>query len=143
MQKYECDQCGACCRSLIVEADWLDAAREPKLLTLNPHVRTLDDLRDTGKVVMMYDTKTRACPFLVGQHGEKCSCSIYPTRPNECVGCEPGSPKCQQARLLKKLPVLRDVDGNRPDTAKWPDEWSDHYDPDYLAETMADVVAAN
>lgn len=142
MQKFDCDQCGACCRSLIVEADWLDAVREPKLLSLKSDVKSLDELRNSGRCLVLYDTETHACPFLVGQHGEKCSCSIYPTRPNVCVISEPGGPKCQQARLLKSLPVLRDKRGDRPDVTTWRDDFGHMYDDSWLEEIAEEVAIA-
>ena len=33
--RYECDQCGACCKgTFIVEADYLDVRREPRVIEL-------------------------------------------------------------------------------------------------------------
>lgn len=50
------------------------------------------------------------CPFL----DSSCKCSIYDTRPLTCVAVEPGDAKCQQARLMKGLPMLCDQDGQKP-----------------------------
>ncbi len=109
---YKCDQCGACC-SLIVEAGILDVMREPKLLELYKG-DDVADLRSGQKVVMLYDFKTHTCPFLRPDtvHEKKTVCTIYPTRPNCCVGVEAGDAKCQQARLIQSLPLLKDIDGN-------------------------------
>ena len=102
---FECDACGACCRSLIVEAEWYDAAREPRIVDYG--CRPLQELKDDGKVVMLYDTETRACPFLC-RHNK---CGIYATRPVCCVAVEAGDAKCQQARKSAGIPFLLDKNG--------------------------------
>lgn len=134
-QQYECDQCGACCRSLIVEAGWLDALREPKILNVSRHALTLDDLKDGSRCVVLYDRQTKACPFLVDRQDSKCDCSIYPTRPNECVACQAGDPKCQQARMQCGLPLLRDTDGNHPNLESWRD-YGDVYGHELIDELI-------
>ena len=112
--RFECDQCGACCESLIVEAHDYDARREPKLYAIGNVDR--QKLRDGEHCVMLYDTETRACPFLEPSKIDvtKKSCGIYKTRPVACVMVEAGDAKCQQARRMKGLPLLRDMDGNEP-----------------------------
>lgn len=107
-EKFKCDNCGACCKSLIVEADYLDVQREPRLYQIFTGDKA--KLRSREHVVHLYDLETRQCPFL----DESCKCEIYNTRPNECVLVEPGDAKCQQARYMQSLPLLRDVDGNEP-----------------------------
>lgn len=107
-EKFRCDNCGACCKTLIVEANYLDAMREPRLYEIFTGDKS--DLRLGGHCVMLYDIEKKQCPFL----DESCKCSIYLTRPNECVAVEPGDAKCQQARHMMGLPLLRDVDGNEP-----------------------------
>lgn len=106
MERYECDQCRACCKgSLIIEADDLDVMREPRLI----------DAHHRGKPVhqvvyeIQHDFKT---VYLAG--GSPCAflnpdnrCSIYPTRPNCCVGMEAGDEQCQAARGMEGLlPVM-------------------------------------
>lgn len=107
--RFDCDNCGACCRSLIVEAYDYDARREPKLYEIGNVDRQA--LRDGDRSIVLYDTDTRACPFL---DGETNLCGIYATRPVACVMVEPGDAKCQQARKIRGLPMLRDRDGNEP-----------------------------
>jgi len=107
--KFECDKCGACCESLIVEAYDYDACREPKLYQISNVDR--QELRGGEQCIVLYDINTRACPFL---DSETKHCSIYATRPVVCVMVEAGDAKCQQARQTKGLPVLRDRDGNEP-----------------------------
>lgn len=108
---FECDNCGACCKSLIVEAHDYDARREPKLYA----IRNVDrqKLRSGQHCIILYDTETKACPFLVPD-GSKHVCSIYETRPVACVMVEPGDAKCQQARRILDLPLLCDRNGNEP-----------------------------
>jgi len=107
-ENFRCDNCGACCKVLIVEADFIDAQREPRLYEI--FTGDKDKLREGEHCVHVYDVEKRQCHFL----DENCHCSIYSTRPNECVSVEPGDAKCQQARHMKGLPLLRDVDGNEP-----------------------------
>lgn len=104
---FTCDQCGACCSRLIVMADGLDAMREPRLLDVYTGDRA--KLRSGEASILLWSAETKACPFLCGG-----MCSIYQTRPTECVGVEPGDAKCQQARWAAKLPMLVDRDGNPP-----------------------------
>ena len=105
--KYECDKCGVCCQGgLIVEAEWVDVVREPRLREADRHYRdhsiteVLELLRDEMRVVTL--ACGHVCPFL----GKDKSCSIYPTRPNDCVGMEAGDEQCQQARRSAGLPSL-------------------------------------
>lgn len=102
---FDCDHCGACCTKLIVEADWLDASREARLLDHTP--LSLAELRKPGRAIKLYEETTRACPFW-----RECRCAIYPTRPNECVAVQPGDAKCQQARHLAGLALLLDREWN-------------------------------
>ncbi len=106
---FECDKCGACCESLIVEAYDYDARREPKLYEISNIPR--ESLREQERCIILYDRQTRACPFLCG---ETKHCQIYDTRPVACVMVEPGDAKCQQARLKKNLPLLQDKNGKEP-----------------------------
>jgi len=96
----DCARCGACCRVRLVEAYWHDAAREPRLLepATNPSGLTLDDLDEGERCVVM----GFPCAFL----GPDNVCAIYPTRPNGCVGFEPGSVDCDEARADAGLPSL-------------------------------------
>ena len=94
---YECDQCGACCRgTFIVEADYLDARREPRLLDpqVGPYRVTQRELEEEEKVALLACGSDNPCPCL----GQDNRCTIYPTRPNACVAFEAGSQKCRNAR---------------------------------------------
>ena len=137
-QTFQCDRCGACCSNLIIEAIWLDCVREPRILERSK--LSLDDLRDEDRCVLLWDREKHHCPFLKNLRDRSCACAIYPTRPNVCVACEPGGPKCQQARLLGSLPVLHDVAGQPPDVDTWADDYE--FDSDWLQEIAAEVLAA-
>ncbi len=108
-EDFDCDKCGACCEALIIEADYCDAQREPKLYEISNVDR--QKLREDEHCITLYDTETRSCPFLDGETKE---CGIYPTRPNVCVSVEAGDARCQQARIIKGLPLLQNRDGNLP-----------------------------
>jgi len=88
---------------LIVEADYLDVLREPRILAADITGRcvTLDELAaDDGRCVLL--AANRPCRFL-SPDGR---CTIYPTRPNVCVGMEAGDEQCQEARNRLGLPML-------------------------------------
>lgn len=106
---FECDKCGACCQTLIVEAHHYDARREPRLYQL-PDVDK-EKVYAAEHPIVLWDSEKRSCPFLCS---ETKHCGIYSTRPVECVMVEPGDAKCQQARRMKNLGLLHDKDGNPP-----------------------------
>lgn len=114
--KHECDQCGACCRELIVEIGWIDVLRESRLREVAepfsiPEGMHLED--DDGNKVETDDPfaagallacgSTHSCKML----GTDNLCTIYPTRPTECVGFLAGSEQCQSARGMAGLPPLQ------------------------------------
>lgn len=105
---YECDRCGACCKgTVMVDADYLDTRREPRLLDAEVGRSRLSqqELEEDGKVVLLACGLDKPCSFL----GADNECSIYATRPNICVAFEAGCPQCQEARLqlgLGRLPTL-------------------------------------
>jgi Fe-S-cluster containining protein len=94
---------------LIVEADDLDLLREPRLASADrdyagmPIDEILQKLQeDTGYSLII--ACCAPCPFL-----DRNLCTIYPTRPNACVGLQAGEDQCQQARRAEGLPVLTSV----------------------------------
>ena len=129
---FQCDQCGACCSSLIVEAFDYDARREPRLFQISPDIDR-EALRAGDACFILYDSETKACPFLDAQTKD---CGIYATRPVACVMVEAGDAKCQQARRNKGLPLLRDKDGNEP-TMEMLEESCEDYDLD-LCDVIGD-----
>lgn len=112
--KFECDQCGACCQGhLIVQAEDLDVMREPRLIEADPRLadkpvdEVLDELQsDFGRVITLACGESRPCPFL----GADKTCTIYPTRPNDCVAMQAGDEQCQQARAEAGLAPLESVE---------------------------------
>lgn len=121
-ENFRCDNCGACCKLLLVEAGYIDAQREPRLYQIGKPVDKAK-LRDGEHCIILWDNTKGGCPFL----NESNHCDIYHTRPNECVAVEPGDAKCQQARYMQGLPLLRDVDGNEP-SIELLSESCDYYD---------------
>jgi Fe-S-cluster containining protein len=113
MPRYECDHCGACCKApLIVEADILDVLREPRLIDADPCHRgktvlqMVEEMEDEMKAVIL----PSPCSFLSAEN----KCNIYPTRPNCCVGLQPGDEQCQESRAAAGLEPLAPVVDARP-----------------------------
>jgi Fe-S-cluster containining protein len=110
---YVCDNCGACCKGhLIVEVEELDILREPRLIEADRHhqgktVEQMLDAYSNGMAVIIAISKP--CPFLAED-----KCSIYPTRPNCCVGLQAGDEQCQESREAEGLPPLLPIP-NQPD----------------------------
>lgn len=99
----KCLRCGACCRSLIVEATWLDVEREPRI---EEECKILDGNgtipRDEASWCVAVG-RTQPCPFLRLKSHQRFGCSIYPTRPNECVAFGAGGEKCRGLRRAAGL----------------------------------------
>ncbi|HWA98892.1 MAG TPA: YkgJ family cysteine cluster protein [Pirellulales bacterium] len=117
---YECDKCGACCRFPIIEIDYVDFLREPRLrehvkpFRMPPDVEYFDDddnLIDTSDPYvaggLLACGSGHPCPLI----GTDNSCTIYPTRPNCCVGFQAGSRLCQEARQAHGLLPLEPKKG--------------------------------
>jgi Fe-S-cluster containining protein len=107
VEEYVCDQCGACCKGhLIVCAESLDVLREPRLIQVDPYWQgksvgqVVDAIEHEMKVVML--ACSSPCSFLGGDN----RCTIYPTRPNDCVAMQAGDEQCQMARDAEGLPPL-------------------------------------
>jgi Fe-S-cluster containining protein len=111
IDRYQCDRCGACCKTLIVEADLVDLQREPRLIESDPSYadRTVDEalaiLEESGKGLLIACGASRPCQFLGSDFG----CAIYPTRPTDCVAMQAGDEQCQYARGAVGLPSLQPV----------------------------------
>jgi len=104
-----CENCGACCRRLIIEATYLDVLRHPLIVrvaaTMDGHgtippeeAKWLLNRQDAGR-------DRHHCLFL---RADK-RCGIYATRPNECVAFEPGSDQCCRARAEEGMLPLRPI----------------------------------
>ena len=111
MDRYVCDQCGACCRgTLLVEAYGIDVLREPRLASADVSRTDLASVEavmadlnaDFDRCLIIAGGKDQPCCFLGGDN----RCTIYPTRPNVCVAMEAGSEQCQLAREASELRPL-------------------------------------
>lgn len=103
---FECDKCGLCCRKLIIEIRQIDVVREPKLLQIALPCKTNYGEEYWDQQYILACGSSHPCKALVDNH-----CSIYPTRPNCCVGFEAGSEECQELREengLEPLECLED-----------------------------------
>lgn len=101
MAVYDCDSCGACCRTFPIFAAEHDAQREPRI-------------RDEGRRLPLWLATPdwdyqlfplpfhETCCFLDGAN----RCTIYATRPDVCRRFEPGSKQCQDARKQRGLMPL-------------------------------------
>lgn len=98
MNIYDCDQCGLCCEQLIIEADLIDAVREPRIAHLCVLMNGHGAIRLEDACFSIACGQTRPCPF--GSRGPdgKHKCDIYATRPGVCVSFQAGSAKCQELR---------------------------------------------
>lgn len=101
---YECDGCGACCRTRPVLVSEADARREPRIgvegLRLAEHLATPEWVFRLHPLPFH-----RGCPFLCDDD----RCAIYATRPDACRAFEAGSADCQEVRARLRLPPLAPV----------------------------------
>ena len=99
---WECDLCGACCKTRPVLVSEADAAREPRIRNegqrLPPHLATPEWVFRLHPLPFH-----KACCFL----GEGERCTVYAKRPGVCREFEAGSPDCQEVRArLGIAPLL-------------------------------------
>ncbi len=99
---YECDGCGACCRTKLVDVFEEDLLREPRL---GARMLPLREPGLDGEIGYLNCLRHGACPFLDGES----RCGIYPTRPVVCVLFPAGSDECQEARHTLGLPRLEPI----------------------------------
>ena len=111
--RYECDQCGACCKTLFVEVYDIDVMRESKLIAADIGETTRGMLESTLMAELEQDGKCLLiaapgipCEFLNGLN----RCNIYPTRPNVCVAMAAGDEQCQEARKIAGIAPLSPID---------------------------------
>ena len=111
--RYECDQCGACCKTLLVEVYDIDVMRESKLLTADIgnwtrgklEATVMAELKQDGKCLLIAGPAS-PCRFLDDEN----RCNIYPTRPNVCVAMAAGDEQCQEARKTAGIDPLEPLD---------------------------------
>jgi uncharacterized protein len=102
--KFECDGCGACCRTYPVFAAQADADREPRVASEG---RSLPEhLATPGWRYQLFPLPFHeTCCFL--DAGSRCT--IYSTRPDVCRDFAAGSDQCQAARNRSGLPPLSET----------------------------------
>jgi Fe-S-cluster containining protein len=97
----ECDRCGACCSTFVVQVSEQDAEREPRIksesISVEPWLQS-QDWRYRLHPLPFH----QGCCFL----GSNQLCSIYQSRPQVCRRFAAGSQQCQEARALKGLQPL-------------------------------------
>jgi Fe-S-cluster containining protein len=98
-ESYECDLCGACCKTKLVDVHEVDLLREPRLAT---QMLRLKEPGLDGEIGYLGCRPDGSCSFLEGDN----RCSIYATRPSVCVLFAAGSDECQEARKAIGLPLL-------------------------------------
>lgn len=127
LKKFECDKCGACCRFPIIEIDYFDIIREPRMREVTKPFKVPDGQQfvdnETDEPIenpdpymagaMLACGTIHPCPFV----GADNLCGIYPTRPNCCVGFEAGTRLCQESREAHGLPPLLPVEVAKPPAA--------------------------
>ncbi len=98
---YECDGCGACCRTWPVLVSDEDAAREVRITiegrTLPEHLGT-----PYWRYQLFPLPFHESCCFL----DDNQRCAIYATRPRVCRDFTAGSDRCQEARRIQGIPPL-------------------------------------
>lgn len=105
MKINPCENCGLCCRKLIIEIQHIDVVREPSLL---PIVTLLDGNgaisfeSEWEREYMLACGETVPCQMLDADS----RCKIYPTRPNTCVGFEAGGEQCNELREQAGMPPI-------------------------------------
>lgn len=100
MSSYECDECGACCRTFLICASPTDAAREPRIVTEGL-------LLPVSQRTPEWHYKLHPLPFLDGCNFlAENRCAIYETRPTVCRQFAAGDVQCQMARERHGLAPL-------------------------------------
>lgn len=100
-----CEQCGTCCKDIIIELLPEDIIREPRLKEFMRPIADADiaenfDLCWKDKCDYVIDIgpedylRFRVCPFLVDN-----KCSIYKTKPKICNIVLPSIVNCKQVRI--------------------------------------------
>jgi Fe-S-cluster containining protein len=101
MEQFECDGCGACCKTFPIFAAEADAVAEPRI---RDEARRLPEGLATPRwTYQLYPLPFHeACCFLDGDN----RCTVYATRPTVCRTFAAGSAHCQEARARVGLALL-------------------------------------
>ena len=119
----DCRSCGACCVANgdggdVLAYGYADLTSED-VARMTPHVRRqLHDLSIGGE--QRYATRAKqlasgavGCQHLRGTPGQRCSCSIYETRPEICRKFQVGGSTCKLARSALAHALAREAE-DRP-----------------------------
>jgi hypothetical protein len=101
-EQYECDGCGACCRSKLVDVYEIDTLRNPRI------AEQMNPLREPGldgEIGYLNCVSNGGCVFLRDDY----RCGIYITRPSVCVLYEAGSDDCQECRRNAGIPFFEPI----------------------------------
>jgi uncharacterized protein len=104
MPDYECDNCGACCRTFPVFASLQDAEREARIVSESR--RLPDNLVTPDWTFQLFPLPFHeTCCFLDAGN----LCTIYSSRPSVCRAFAAGSEQCQEARGRSGLEPLAEA----------------------------------
>lgn len=96
---FNCDGCGACCKTFPIFVTDEDAVLEPRLRSEGQR-----NSNSSQHPICLYPLPFHeACCFLTTE----LQCSIYETRPQVCRDVEAGGPSCQEARRRHGLELLK------------------------------------
>ena len=101
MEQYECDNCGACCKTFPIFASAVDARREPRICREGQQLPEAQKTQDWAYRLFPLPF-VETCCFL----NTNSRCTIYATRPAVCRQFAAGSAQCQEARTRQGLPLL-------------------------------------
>lgn len=101
---WECDGCGACCRSLSIFVSERDARREPRIAIEGKRLPL--HLADGPWEIRLFPLPfLDSCPFLDGMD----RCEIYDSRPEVCRMLEAGDSQCQESRRRQGMEELKPI----------------------------------
>ncbi len=101
---WECDGCGACCRTFSIFVSERDVRREPRIAIEGRRLPL--HLADGPWVLRLFPAPfLDSCPFLDGMD----RCEIHDSRPEVCRELEAGDAQCQEARRKHHMEDLKPI----------------------------------
>jgi uncharacterized protein len=101
---YDCDECGACCRSFPIFVTDIDVRREPRIAVEAKRLPPGHNLAGWSHQLFPLAFHEQCC-FLDGMD----RCEIYGSRPQVCRDFEAGDSLCQDARRQHGIPPLEPI----------------------------------
>jgi len=98
-----------------VDAFEIDVLREPRIVTADPYYAG-GSIEEAFRILQ----DEYRCVLLAGGGGPSVfldpnnTCTIYATRPSECVAMQAGDEQCQEVREAEILPPLEPIDRSVP-----------------------------